>query len=400
MKLKLSLILLLICVCGAATVRAQSGRRQTDKGSTTTTGGRPQTSPEPAAGEDGMITSDTYQGETVEGDVVRVNTALVTVPVSVMDRSGKYVPDLGREDFHIFEEGVEQRITYFATVDQPFTVALVIDTSGSTDYSLDDIQKAAISFVNQLKPEDRVMVIAFDDSIDVLCKPTNDRDQLTRAIRRTRAGGGTRLYDTVDQVIKKLLRGITGRKAVVLFTDGVDTTSRHASYDSTVRDAEELDALVYSVAYDDRGGAGSLGGVWGSGGPRIPIPGGGGIRIGGGGSGRGSTSRADYEHGRMYLSELARVTGGRMYNGSSMLGLSQAFAYVADELRRQYSLGYYPRQGGQSGQRRRIKVRVNQPNLVVKARESYVYTPKGNEAAPADKQQQFSKQENNSGQTR
>ncbi len=396
MKLKLGLILLIIFICGVGTLSAQSGRRPPDKGAS---GRTPQTSSEKQAGnssdEEGMINQDTYQGETVEGDVLRVNTSLVTVPVTVMDRSGKYVPDLGREDFHIFEEGVEQRITYFATVDQPFTVALVIDTSGSTDFNIDDMQKAAIDFVNQLKPEDRVMVIAFDDSIDVLCKPTNDRDQLTKAIRRTGTGGGTRLYDAVDQVIKKHLRGITGRKAVVLFTDGVDTTSRHASYDSTVRDAEELDALIYSVAYDDRGGAGSLGGVWGSGGPRIPMPGGGGIRIGGPGStGRGATSRAEYERGKMYLSELARVTGGRLYNGSSMLGLSQAFAYVADELRRQYSLGYYPRQSGQAAQRRQIKVRVNQPNVVVRARESYVYTPKSTDAPPPDKQQ-FSKQASN-----
>ena len=396
MKLKLGLILLIVFICGANTLRAQSGRRPTDKGSTSTSD-KTQTSSD----EEGMINEDTYQGETVEGDVVRVNTSLVTVPVTVMDRGGKYIPDLGREDFHIFEEGVEQRISYFATVDQPFTVALVMDTSGSTDFSLDDMQKAAIDFVNQLKPEDRVMVISFDDRIDVLTEPTNDREELTRAIRRTRAGGGTRLYDAVDQVIKKHFRGINGRKAVVLFTDGVDTTSRHASYDSTVRDAEELDALIYSVAYDDRGGAGSLGGVWGSGGPRIPIPGGGGIRIGGpGSSGRGNTSPADYQRGRMYLSELALRTGGRLYNGSSMLGLSQAFAYVADELRRQYSLGYYPRQSGQAGQRRRLKVRVNQPNLVVQARDSYVYTPKASNDASQPNKQQFSKQEINPGPTR
>lgn len=400
MKLKLGLIALVIFVCGVGTLSAQSGRRLPDKGSSGASGRTPQTSSEKPAGgsseEEGMINQDTYQGETVEGDVVRVNTALVTVPVTVMDRSGKYIPDLAREDFHIFEEGVEQRITYFATVDQPFTVALVIDTSGSTDYNINDMQKAAIDFVNQLKPEDRVMVIAFDDSIDVLCRPTNDRDQLTKAIRRTGTGGSTRLYDAVDQVIKKHLRGITGRKAVVLFTDGVDTASRHASYDSTVRDAEELDALIYSVAYDDRGGAGSLGGVWGSGGPRIPMPGGGGIRIGGpGSSGRGNTSPAEYQRGKMYLSELSRVTGGRMYNGSSMLGLSQSFAYVADELRRQYSLGYYPRQSGQAAQRRRIKVRVNQPNLVVNARDSYVYTPKSTDAQPPPDKQQFSGQASN-----
>jgi Ca-activated chloride channel family protein len=91
------------------------------------------------------------QGETLEGDVLRVNTTLVTVPVSVKDRDGKYIPDLRREDFRIFEEGVEQRVAYFATVDQPFTVALVMDTSRSTNFKLEDIQDAAIAFINQLK---------------------------------------------------------------------------------------------------------------------------------------------------------------------------------------------------------------------------------------------------------
>jgi VWFA-related protein len=406
MKLKLSLILLLVFVCGVGTLRAQSGRRQTGDKSSNGTSGRA-TASDPAAGnpsgEDGMINQDTYQGETVEGDVLRVNTALVTVPVSVMDRGGKYVPDLSREDFHIFEEGVEQRITYFAAVDQPFTVALVIDTSGSTDYSLDQIQNAAIAFVNQLKEQDRVMVIAFDDRINLLTKqPTSDREELIKAIRRTRTGGGTRLYDAVHQVINEHMKGITGRKAIVLFTDGVDTTSFQASYDSTLREADGLDALIYPVAYDTRDGilGGSGGGVWGSGAPRIPFPGGrGGVIIGGGGGrypggGGRSPSPAEYQRARMYLNELALRTGGRLYNGNSMLGISQAFSYVAEELRRQYSLGYYPKEGGQAGQRRQIKVRVNQPNLVVRARDSYVYTPKGGDATQPDKQQ-FSKQENN-----
>ncbi|HEY0380052.1 MAG TPA: VWA domain-containing protein [Pyrinomonadaceae bacterium] len=405
MRLKLTVITLIIFVCAAGTLRAQSGRRQTtDKAPSGTSGKAPSG---PAASspseEDGMINQDTYQGETVEGDVLRVNTALVTVPVSVMDRSGKYVPDLGREDFHIFEEGVEQRISYFATVDQPFTVALVIDTSGSTDYSLDQIQKAAIAFVNQLKEEDRVMVIAFDDRIDVLTKkPTSDREELIKAIHRTHTGGGTRLYDAVHQVINKQMKGITGRKAIVLFTDGVDTTSFQSSYDSTLREAEELDALIYPVAYDTRDGLlGGGGGVWGSGAPRIPFPGGG-VIIGGGrstGGGRGPNP-ADYQRARMYLNELALRTGGRLYNGNSMLGISQAFSYVAEELRRQYSLGYYPKKGGQAGQRRQIKVRLNQPNLVVRARDSYVYTPKGGDNATQPDKQQFSKQGSNPGETR
>jgi VWFA-related protein len=401
-KLKqFAVTMLLLLICAPATLRAQSGRRQSEKGSSTTgINGRTQTSSDPKTGapseEEGIVTEGTTKGEIVEGDVLRVNTSLVTVPVSVMDRDGKYIPNLSREDFHIFEEGVEQRVAYFATVDQPFTVALVIDTSGSTDFRLEDIQEAAIAFVNQLKVDDRVIVISFDDQINVLTRPTSDRDEMIRAIRHTRTGGGTRLYDAVDLVIRQQLKQISGRKAMVLFTDGVDTTSRRASYDSTLREAEELDALIYPVAYDTKNN-----GRWGGsgGGPQqIPLPGGrGGVILGlpfprgplpgPGGGGGGSSNPGDYQRARMYLFELARRTGGRLYNGGSLLGVSQAFVQVAEELRRQYSLGYYPKNAGQAGERRQIKVRVAQPNLVVVARDSYIYSSKNNDAPPSEKKQ-------------
>lgn len=393
------ILFLFTFTCSLSVIHAQSGRSrasQNAKGTGTTSANKTSSD----ADDDGMTTNIQVnaQGESIEGDVLRVNTTLVTVPVSVMDRSGKYIPDLSREDFHIFEGGVEQRVAYFATVDQPFTVALVIDTSGSTDFRLEDIQEAAIAFVNQLKADDRVMVISFDDQINVLTKPTSDRNELIRAIRRTRTGGGTRLYDAVDLVIKQHLKQIPGRKAMVLFTDGVDTTSRRASYDSTLREAEELDALIYPVAYDTKNN-----GRWGSGGPQqIPLPGGrGGVILGvpfprspvpgpGGGGGGGNSNPGDNQRARMYLFELARRTGGRLYNGGSMLGISQAFVQIAEELRRQYSLGYYPKNAGQAGERRQIKVRVTQPNLVVVARDSYIYSPKTNDTPQADKKQ-FSK---------
>ncbi|MDX6696453.1 MAG: hypothetical protein QOF02_4056 [Blastocatellia bacterium] len=386
--LLLALALILLPVAS----RAQSGRGRSDRGASSTSINGARTSTDATttnpSDDDGALP----QAEIVEGDVVRVNTTLVTVPVSVMDRSGRYVPNLSREDFHVFDEGVEQRLAYFATVDQPFTVALLIDTSNSTNFRLDEIQDAAIAFVGQLKEEDRVMVISFDDEIRVLARPTNDRAELTRAIRRTRTGGGTRLYDAVDLVIKQHLKNISGRKAMVLFTDGVDTTSRRATYESTLREAEELDALIYPVAYDT-GGSVRGGGID----PQWPLPGGrGGVILGlpfprlpGGGRG-GGASRGDYARAGAYLHELAQRTGGRFYNGNTLLGVSQAFAQVAEELRRQYSLGYYPKPSGQAGQRRHIKVRVNEPNLVVVARDSYIYSQKKTDATQEANEQQFS----------
>src|SRR5437867_5871329 len=97
------------------------------------------------------------------GDVVRVDTTLVSIPVSVMDRDGKYIPNLRKEDFRLWEEGVEQQAAYFGSTEKPFTVALVLDTSGSTREKLGDIQDAAIAFVDQLRSNDRVMVVSFDE---------------------------------------------------------------------------------------------------------------------------------------------------------------------------------------------------------------------------------------------
>jgi len=323
--------------------------------------------------------------EVEAGDVIRVNTTLVTLPVSVMDRDGKYVPNLRKEDFRLWEDGVEQNVAFFASVDKPFSVVLMLDTSGSTRSRLDDIQDAAIIFVNQLRPDDQVMVVSFDDQVRVLTEFTNDRYRLRDAIRRTRPGDGTKLYDAVDLVMNQRLNRVAGRKAVVLFTDGVDTTSRHASYASNIRDAEELDALIYTVQYDtymDMGGGGS---GWPGAGrsPSSPVDilvqilGGrnrGGRSGGGGGVG---TSKREYDIANRYLHELAERTGARNYQGDSTQNLSYAFANIAEELRRQYSLGYYPKTPAQAGQRRQIRVRVNQPNLAVRTRDSYVFNPSG-----------------------
>lgn len=326
------------------------------------------------------------------GDVIKVDTTLVTIPVSVMDRDGRYVPNLHKEDFRIWEDGVEQQVAFFASVDKPFSVVLMLDTSPSTQFRLEDIQDAAISFVNQLRPDDKVMVVSFNNDIKILCDLTSDRMKLQRAIRRAETGDGTRLYDAVDTVINQRLNHIEGRKAIVLFTDGVDTTSRRASYESNIMDAQELDALIYPVQYDTSGDV-SMGGPGGyPNGAQIDIFGtilggifGGGGRSGGrrGGSrggypqpGRG-TIRSDYEFANEYLQELADGSGGRRYQADSLQNMSSAFGNVAEELRRQYTIGYYPKRPPQAGQRRQIKVRANEPNLAVKARDSYIFNPSG-----------------------
>lgn len=417
MKRASALVLLLILVVGAKSLCAQSRPRRVEQGWPPATSPSPTTEHAPVL-RGGATTNQRQTSsqpstnankgpeEVDQNDVLRINTTLVTIPLSVMDREGRYAPNLRKENFRLWEDGVEQQIAYFSTVDKPFSVVLMIDTSGSTRFKLDEIQDAAIAFVNQLQAGDRVMVVSFDDKIRVLTSDfTSDRYQLQDAIRRTRPGDGTKLYEAVDLVINHKMALVQGKKAIVLFTDGVDTTSRKASYESTVRDAEELDALIYPVQFDTYGSQANGGGsTWpGSNGPNrrssgnilIDIlgsiatggRGGGGGYPGGGGGGVG-TSRGEYERGDRYLHELADKTGARLYRADTTQNLSAAFGNVAEELRRQYSLGYYPKNSAQAGQRRSIRVRVDQPNLAVRARDSYIFNPQANATAqtsPASK---------------
>jgi VWFA-related protein len=327
------------------------------------------------------------------GDIVRVSTTLITIPVSVMDRDGRYVPNLQKEEFRVWEDGVEQEVAFFQSVDKPFSVVLMLDTSPSTQFRLEDIQDAAISFVNQLRSDDKVMVVSFNDDIKILSEFTTDRNKLQRAIQRSKTDDGTRLYDAVDMVINQQLSRVQGRKAIVLFTDGVDTTSRRASFESNIMDAQELDALIYPVQYDTSSDMNVivnqpvpqidvfgqiLGGIFG-GKRRRNNRGNGGGYPGGGGypPNGGPTRRDDYDIGSRYLAELANSTGGREYHADSLQNMSYAFANVAEELRRQYSIGYYPKRPPQAGQRRQIRVRARQPNLAVRSRDSYIFNPSG-----------------------
>lgn len=301
--------------------------------------------------------------QTADEDVIKVDSTLVTFPISVYDRSGLYVTDIKQEEIKIFEDGREQEIAYFGTSEKPFTVALLIDTSPSTEYRIEEIRQAAKAFVDQLKPQDKVMVIEFDGDPQVLAEATNDRRLIYKGIDKADFGYGTALYDAVDFTLKKRLNKIEGRKAIVLFTDGVDTVSKR-SYDSTMRDVEESESIIFPIYYNtffENTGIG--GGTIGSG-----IPG-----LGGAGNRGYGTSAEEYALGKKYLEELAAYTGGGVFiPEKNPGGLQAAFEGIAEELRRQYNIAYYPENVGKVGQRKQIKVRVYRPNLIIRARDSYI----------------------------
>lgn len=299
-------------------------------------------------------------------DVIRIDTDLVVIPVQVSERKGKPVVDLKQQEFKIFENGVEQEIAYFSDEDQPFTVALLLDMSYSSAFKLQEIQAAAWTFVSQLRENDRVMIVSFAEKPIVLCEPTNNRKVLRLAIEGAKIASGTTLYSAMDLVLKEKLRKITGRKAIVLLSDGVDTTSRNLVPDDILAQLRANEVLIYPMQYDtyddvqksrrkdaqilyddnDRPYVVER--------PRE----------------KGERER-DYAEAGAFFKDIAERTGGRVYRVSSTTNLNAAFARIASELRQTYSLGYYPETPRQPGEKYAIKVRVYRSGLVVRARENY-----------------------------
>ncbi len=184
-------------------------------------------------------------------ETVKIDTDLVLVPVIASDLNGNYIPDLKQNEFTIEEDGVKQEIAFFATVSAPFHVMLMLDTSGSTEDKLGLIRSAAITFTEQLQQGDRVKVISFDDEVRELNEFTNDKAALKEAINKTRPGEGTKLYDAMELALNTV-RSISGRKAIVIFTDGVDWHSDNASFNSTLRGLDEEGVIIYPIRYDTR----------------------------------------------------------------------------------------------------------------------------------------------------
>jgi len=282
---------------------------------------------------------------------------MITVPAVVMDRNGRYVANLRKEDFHIFEDGVEQKLAYFASIEKPFTVALLLDVSGSTQYQLSQIRDAANTFVSRLRLNDRMMAITFDGKINVLTEPES-----VSAIRQSKlhippVSDGTVLYDAVAFALKRMAQ-IPGRKAIVLMSDGVDQSSV-ATFKGTVDDIAEQDVLIYTVQYNTL--------------PQLPQ--------------RLSVIKSEkarrkvqerlmkrYALSEPYMRALADKTGGRFYRADDLRDVGPAFEAITAELGVQYSLGYYPKANSNDAERS-IKVKVRYPNLVVRARDSYTTGP-------------------------
>jgi von Willebrand factor type A domain len=242
-----SLSVFIISLLVAPFAHAQSGPSLKKPVKTAETQPQKKTQP-PAAPQPTPLTSEEQEAES---EAIKVETNLVTIPVIVSDRGDTYIADLRQDEFTIFEDGAQQPVAYFDTVSAPFHVVLMLDTSASTQEKLSQIQRAAIKFTEELQSGDRVKVISFDNEIRDLCDFSSDRAVIQWAIKGTRPGGGTKLYDAMKLATDKL-RSIKGRKAIVIFTDGVDSYSDRATYEQNRKTLQESGIIVYPIRYETR----------------------------------------------------------------------------------------------------------------------------------------------------
>lgn len=312
-------------------------------------------------------------------DVIKVYSNLVSVPVIVSDRDGRYIPGLKQGNFKLYDNNTQQQLSFFDAAEEPLNIALLLDTSRSTEGVLDNIKKAAKNFLKELRPQDRAMIVCFDYGIHKLSPLTSDRKALQRAIEQAEVGEvvGTLLNDAVLESIERDLKSINGRKALILLTDGEDAGSRTAESD-LISYASESDAMIYSIYYAPsgpgpfgRGGRGGRGGVFGGRGPmggrggRFPPPGGPGQGPGGGGR-PGDRS----ESAKEFLAKLSEVSAGRFYE-SKKADLKKTFIMIAEELRNQYRLGFVPDSLARDGSLHALRVKLDKPEFAVRARTQY-----------------------------
>jgi VWFA-related protein len=292
------------------------------------------------------------QEPVAQAPTIKTQVNLVNLFVTVRDKSKHIVTNLTQNDFKVYEDGQEQKIAFFSKeVTLPITLGLLMDTSGSEQNMLGAIQDGASTFLNRvMRKGDEAMVISFDLDVDLLSDFTEDRSQLDRAIHRAQinAGGpmmtpgtlptgniGTDFYDALYLACHDELASEAGRKAVVVLTDAEDNGSK-VRVEEAIEAAQRTDTVVHILlVYDPRMGANSS-----------------------------------------VAKKITDETGGRMIVVNSEKHLLEAFDQISEELRSQYTLGYYPTNTTRDGQFRKIKVEVTDHSDKVLARKGY-YAPKG-----------------------
>jgi Ca-activated chloride channel family protein len=318
------------------------------------------------------------------GYKLKIDVDWVYVNASVRERNtNRSVPNLGQDDFLLYEDGARQTITRFMQTEEPFHLLLLLDVSGSTEAYLEMIKEASIQFTREVGPEDRIAIATFNSNFQLRQDFTSDRDRAIQAIQRIRSGGGTAFYDALSESVGRYIRPIEGRKAVVVFSDGIDNQlagdpkdGSVITFDRLYREVQEADALIYTIFLDTEDTNPAARGGGSSGGTIIDILGdilrGG--RRGPGNYPGGPTRRADavYQEARQQMEQIADQTGGRLYTPERIQDLANAYSEIAADLRIQYTLGYNSSNPDRDGRFRRLSVSIaNRPDLVVRTRKGY-----------------------------
>ena len=309
------------------------------------------------------------RGQTPD-DVVRTDVALVQLNIGVVDARGYAVTSLSRNDFTVYEDGVKQPILNFEPTDTPFSLVLLLDTSGSTVNFRQQLKQAAGRFLDALGPEDRVAVIQFNAKVKNLSGFTMDRRKSAYAIQLAEGAGETHLYEALSQSLRELDKEGKRRKAIVVLTDGLDTSMRNADRASASRaqtDAEAVAAIdpKQSAALNsvlttaDREGVSIYPLALPSGDPkRLPLP--------------DPVITGIYSAAHARLQNLADRTGGRLNEIQRLDQMARLYVEVAANLRTLYTLGYQPRSGrARDGKWHEIRVEVTQPELIARTKPGY-----------------------------
>ncbi len=321
---------------------------------------------------------------------------LVNVNVAVTDRSGRFVSDLKQEDFLVFDDSKEQEVTHFSAERVPVSLGIALDTSGSmAGEKIASARDALNRFLLELLgPDDEVFLMRFGASAELVHDWTKDKTLVSRRLARVNPSGGTAMYDAVADAVPLAQQGEHRKKAILIVSDGNDTNSR-ISVPELKQMIRETEVLVYAVGIDGRaentfGGPRSTPPVIRQPAPRLPFPfprGGGGGRGGGSpwpqgpsfpgsggpGSGGGRVYGSDDRVNVSALRELTDDSGGRTEIVRDARDLDPATANIADELSKQYYLGY-PAPGHRDGRWHTIRVEVNRPGYTVRARRGYTAT--------------------------
>jgi len=292
---------------------------------------------------------------------IQVESALVMVPVILTDARGKYMPGMSSDSFKLLEDGIQVPISLFLTSEDPIKIALLLDTSRSTTTVLGEIKKSAARFLQQMRPQDQATVLSFDSEVNILCSLTANSQELIYAVEQAKPGGsGTRMRDAIIQTIQGRFRTISGRKAIVLLTDGQDHGSE-ISAEALIDGVAASSTLVYSIFYhvDPRE---LMKEIIGSS-VRLPRP------------ARQKDGATDpwqqrEDQAAEYLGRISEASAGRFYR-SGVSEFDKAFKQILEELRSQYLLGYYPDKAKLDGNNHTLEVRVSVPEANIRSRRSY-----------------------------